>query len=113
MASFWLGEKLIPSVVSSIFISFIGIMMIIRPPFLLVFFGLETSNSTLNNPYLAFGLFASLAFSILESLGNVLIRHMSSNVKVTAVVQYVYISGFIFNGCFIVASGKFNTNVYG
>ena len=86
MASIFLGEKLIPAVTSSIIISFIGIIMIVRPPFLLVFLGLEVSDSTLNNPYLVMGLIASILFSFLESLSAILIRSLSNTVKVTGII---------------------------
>ena len=45
----------------------------------------------------------------MESFSAVIISSLSK-VKVTAVVQYVYISGFALNGLLIVASGEFNEN---
>jgi len=47
----------------------------------------------------------------MESFSAVIISSLS-NVKVTAVVQYVYISGFSLNGLLMVASGEFNEKVY-
>jgi uncharacterized membrane protein len=47
----------------------------------------------------------------MESFSAVIISSLSK-VKVTAIVQYVYISGFALNGLLIVASGEFNEKVY-
>ncbi|KAL4498508.1 hypothetical protein ABPG72_019626 [Tetrahymena utriculariae] len=112
LASIWLKEKLQPSVISSIIISFIGIVLIVKPPFLLSFLGLQANSSSFNDPYAILGLAASIVFSFLESLSALLIRSLSNSVKVTAVIQYVYISGFALNGSFMIMSGSFNAEVY-
>jgi len=83
----------------------------VKPPFLLGMLGISNEESLFNNPNSFWGFAASCAFSLLESLSAVIISSLSE-VKVTAVVQYVYISGFSLNGLLMIVSGEFNERVY-
>ncbi|KAL4449994.1 hypothetical protein ABPG74_015113 [Tetrahymena malaccensis] len=108
LASVILKESLQKQIIVSILVSFAGILLIVKPPFLMEAIGLSESAAELS----VAGLIICAVFALFESLTNLVIKSIGKQISVLAVIQYVYIAGILFNSTLMVIRDEFNPNVY-
>lgn len=96
MASVILKEKMKSAIFISIIVSFFGILLIVKPPFLFSMI-LDMPVPASGGVSLA-GITVCFVFSFFESATNLVIKGIGKQMNVLSVIQYVYTAGVMFNG---------------
>jgi len=112
LAGIILKEPISAKLFVSIGFSFVGIILVMQPPFLISFLGIVSSSSTEEQSSRFLGFTFGFMFSIFVSITIIVIRKLSGKVHNSIVIHYVLISGYMLSGADITNNGEFDSEIF-
>ncbi|KAL4442152.1 hypothetical protein ABPG74_009170 [Tetrahymena malaccensis] len=112
LAGIILKEKIKANMYYNLFFSFLGILLIIQPPFVKNIFGVNHEYVEADQSERILGFFFACLQSFMIGFAMIVVKKLSSGVSNLIIIHYALVSGCLIGGLDLIKTGQFNTEIF-